>query len=109
MLCSAFGALGSENDTAGFELPIRRAHFKTTDCYSVEQHSIKIEMAAFRQPVLYLSAKMLREAKSSSKAALVKRSSRQVPICKELLGTGYRRKMLAGLGSKRGLSLELSH
>jgi hypothetical protein len=31
-----------------------------TDCYSVEQHPIKIGMAVFRQPVLYLSAKTLR-------------------------------------------------
>jgi hypothetical protein len=46
------------NNTAGFELPIRCAHFKTTDCYSVEQPPIKIE-TAFRQPVLYLSVEML--------------------------------------------------
>src|SRR4029453_4722518 len=36
-------------------------------------------------PVLYVSAKMLREAKSPSKAALVKTSSRQVPKSKEPL------------------------
>jgi hypothetical protein len=30
------------------------------DCYSVEQHRIKISIAVFRQPVLYLSAKFLR-------------------------------------------------
>jgi hypothetical protein len=35
MLCCAIGALGSENDTEGFELPIRSGGFKTTDCYSV--------------------------------------------------------------------------
>jgi hypothetical protein len=41
------------------------SHFSQTaaDCYSVEQHRVKIGMAVFRQPVLYLSAKMLRVAK----------------------------------------------
>jgi hypothetical protein len=36
MLCDSIGALGSENDTAGFELPIPSGGFETTDCYSVE-------------------------------------------------------------------------
>jgi hypothetical protein len=36
MLCRAIGALASENDIAGFELPIPFGGFKTTDCYSVE-------------------------------------------------------------------------
>src|SRR5947209_5913079 len=35
MLCCAIGALGSENDIAGFELPIPCGGFRTTDCYSV--------------------------------------------------------------------------
>jgi len=36
MLCRAIGALASENDIAGFELPIPWGSLKVTDCYSVD-------------------------------------------------------------------------
>jgi len=39
VLCCSRSALGNENGTIGFELPIRCGGFKTTDCYSVD-HAI---------------------------------------------------------------------
>ena len=49
MLCRAIGALMSEDDIAGFELPIPCAAFKTTDCYYFEQRCCqKYEIAALR-------------------------------------------------------------
>jgi hypothetical protein len=53
------------------------------DCYSVEQHPIKIEMAAFRQPVPYLSVEMLRTNKDPRTAIAAKPSPCQVPKSKE--------------------------
>jgi hypothetical protein len=51
MLCCAIGALRSENDTAGFELPIPCGG-QTTDCYSVEhQRRQKYETATLRHLV----------------------------------------------------------
>jgi hypothetical protein len=56
MLCGAIGALGRENDTAGFELPIPYGGFKTADCYSVERRPRqKHEMAGPSPPSLLLA------------------------------------------------------
>jgi hypothetical protein len=58
MLCRAIGAVASENDTAGFELPILRGGFKTTDCYSVERSEFN-SGCDVREPILYLSVELL--------------------------------------------------
>src|SRR5262245_66092732 len=50
----AIAALGSENVTAGFELPILRVGFQTTHCYSVERTGL-INSRGIREPILYFS------------------------------------------------------